>query len=111
MRLTLLGGSGGESFTVLIREGGNGFLLSRGGFCSGFGLFSRLRLLGVSLGLLSSWLGLLLRGVGLALLNGGRVDLDLLGHYIVLWDRRSYMCVFLERCLIGFVDFECNIKK
>jgi hypothetical protein len=86
----LLGSSSGESFTVFVRKGGNSLLLSGGSFRSGLGLLS------VGFGLLGSRLclfdrlGLGLGSLGLDLLDSGRVDLDLLGHYFIVVDVRGW---------------------
>jgi len=78
-RRTLFGSPGGERFTVFLGKGGNGVLLSLSSFRSGLGLLGGLGLLN-RLSLL--WLGLCLGSLGLGLLDSGRVDLDLLGHFV-----------------------------
>jgi hypothetical protein len=82
-RPTLLGGPGGERFTVFLGKGCNGVLLSLSCFCSGLGFLGGLRFL--------NRLRLCLGSLGLGLLDSGRVDLDLLGHFGV-W------CLVLKVC-------------
>jgi hypothetical protein len=79
VRRTLFGSPGGEGFTVFLGKSGNSVLLSLGSFRSGLGLLGRFGLLN-RLSLL--WLRLRLGSLGLGLLDGGRVDLDLLGHFV-----------------------------
>jgi hypothetical protein len=79
VRRTLFGSPGGERFTVLLGKSGNSVLLSLGSFRCRLGLLGGLRLLN-RFSLL--WLRLCLGSLGLGLLDSGRVNLDLLGHFV-----------------------------